>query len=330
MTYLDYKLYNHIIKYDKRLQVIEDKILRKATDNHGQLDILLDSSGKLHLIGGGHTDDNNYYYVQTNTTSLTFNEFKITPFMTYPKMFEYNNFIYIIYRDSLQQHSNYDRWVLVKTPVTSTTIDFSSKEIITVTGNESFLPGYGNTSNLIGNKLFFNCNWYTISIDSSDSGFIIYKNLDNGLWYNVRNQQVSLPFNTSNVDFTGKEFRQSSTVEQNGKQYFINSHLLTDKVEVYEINNSLQKIENSLPQSIFVVGLKSYNNILYCLGTDKYTKNIYLFRTKDGFKTVDKTLISNCGKSPYWSSATFNIIDNKYFVRVLVNYSNLMIERGAI
>ena len=323
MTYLDLYGYNHLIKYDKSFKVLGDYKFNKVSDNHGQLDIQVDVNGRLHLIGGGHTDGNNYYYLEKSANSFTFDSRQLSVMMTYPKLYCNGNDMWIYYRDSLKASSNEDRWVLVKTTITTLNIDFSNKEIITATGGTTTIPGYGQTTLFRGNEFVISCNWYNVSMDSSPAGFVIKKNLTTGVWTDVNNSTISLPIQYSYKNFSGEDFRQSQIAYGNNLYYFMKSEMLQNKVTLCKFNTSFSEKNINLPQNLYVNQLAFNNGYLYCLATKKSTGDVVLYKSNDEFQTYTERLVGNCGRTPTWTSSTMSISNNKALIRLLVHNSNL-------
>lgn len=323
MTYLDLYGYNHVLKYDKNFKVLGDVKLNKATDNHGQLDIQVDMNGRLHLIGGGHTDYNNYYYLERTENSFTFDSRKLSVIMTYPKLYCNGTDMWIYYRDSLKVSSNEDRLVLVKSTITTLDIDFSNKEIITVTGGATRIPGYGQTSLFNGNEFVLSSNWFNVTTDKSPTGFFIRKNLITGNWSDVNNNNITMPIPYTYNNFSGEDFRQSQIAYGNNSYYFMKSEMLQNKVTLCKVNTSFTEKNITLPQNLFVNQLKYINNNLYCLATNKNNGDVVLYKSNDEFLTYSEVLIGNCGTTHNWTSSTMNIENNKIKIRLLVNNSNL-------
>lgn len=328
MTYLDFYGYNHVVKYDKSFNVIANRKFNKVTDSHGQLDIQVDINGRLHIIGGGHTDSNNYYYLEKTKGSFEFYENNISVYMTYPKLYCKGQDMYLFYRDSNRQHANEDRWCLVKSNINTQTIDFSNKEQITETTFGTTLAGYGQTTMFNGDEFVMSCNWYDGTIGKGNKGFFIKKNLITGKWYNINNSELtSLPLTSSYSDFTGDDFRQSQIAYMNSAYYFFKSEMSKKTTSLAKIDkDGYKELKIDLPADLYINGFSCKNGLMYCLSAHKTKGDVMIHVSDDEFATYKSIYVGDFGNSYYWSSCTMNVLSDRIIVRILKDTSNLLIK----
>ena len=119
-TYMNSEGYNIINKCNRSGDILETKMFDDlATDNHGILSLAIDKNGYIHLMGGGHSDFNNYYYRSTNPYSVSeFLKIHLSDSRkTYCHIFAHEDKILGAYRETIETNTNKDRIVYFEAPI---------------------------------------------------------------------------------------------------------------------------------------------------------------------------------------------------------------------
>lgn len=321
-VYQEINFNNYICKINKNTdEVIERFLIDGGTDNHGGLSLAIDKNGYIHLVGGSHNNDLNYY-ISKQPYMLDFTKSVIANSATYPMICIYEDEINIIYR-------TWNETTVNLTHLTKKVNDnnFASKILAIGSVPNGILPSYALTfnSNNLGEFILV-CEWYYNNpIDKSVKEFVLTKSYNSNSWTRVGGNIVDSPLTISDFDFEGKNLWHTDVVWYNDKWCWVMNE--RDVSEIYFVclkNNVLSKVRilNDVGSDVWVNTLAKNNDNLLLYINSKSTNLNNILMSDDEFKTYIYKNIGYAYDTIYWTT----ISANEGYYYFLVN-NNLLLRR---
>lgn len=304
-TYMNSDNHNVINKCNKSGDVIESKVLDEVTtDNHGILSIAIDKNGYIHLMGGGHSDFNNYYYRSTTPHSVS-NFLKIqlsNSRKTYCHIFTHENKILGAYRETSEVNTNKDRIVYFEAPINVESLgDFKFVPLTVV--KDGIQPSYPFNVYSDNNGIFINFGWYLNSQDKTPKILSIYKNHNNTLWKKVGGEGVTIPVDDTLYSISGDDLCSTSWIKDGNKYIclFFDRNIGQVMLRTFEGDTISDKtiLENQTLLPLNIVRYKGYVLAFVYDLTDNYS---YLIITNNSFETYRKICLFETGYTQWWNT----------------------------
>ena len=325
-TYLDSEFYNHVVKCDKKLNIILDKKLNKATDTHGGCSIVKDKKGYIHLLGGGHSTLNSYYYKSSLPNDIS--EFDTVLFKeqsTYLYLFVIYDKICIIYRQNIINNSNYDKLVYIEKNTDDKDFDYNNKIMINELNN-NYVAAYSINVTHLDNKLFLTFNWYNISRDYSESTLTLIKNDNENYFRRIDNTPLLTLITHNDYDFICNDTRNTNVINIENEYYFLSTSMIEGTIEIINIfkktKNKLFKIKEGFVNSISKV------NDHYLLFITM-SNELHVIKTYDfiNFNVVEKINVYN---TLNWNTCyANNTYENEVYFFTLIKNKLLKFKKGV-
>ena len=304
-TYMNSEGYNIINKCNRSGDILETKMFDDlATDNHGILSLAIDKNGYIHLMGGGHSDFNNYYYRSTNPYSVSeFLKIHLSDSRkTYCHIFAHEDKILGAYRETIEANTNKDRIVYFEAPINVTSLEGFNFTPLTVI-KDNIQPSYPFNVYSDESGIFINFGWYLNSQDKTPKILSIYKNHNNALWKKVGGEEVAIPVNDTLYSVVGDDLCSTSWIKDGNKYIclFFDRNIGQVTLRTFDNNTISDKsiLENQTLLPLNIIRYKGYVlSFVYDLA-DNYS---YLIVTNNSFETYRKICLFETGYTQWWNT----------------------------
>ena len=330
-TYMNSEGYNIINKCNHSGDILETKVFDDlATDNHGILSLAIDKNGYIHLMGGGHSDFNNYYYRSTNPYSVSeFLKIHLSDSRkTYCHIFAHEDKILGAYRETIEANTNKDRIVYFEAPINVMSLEGFKFTPLTAI-KDDIQPSYPFNVYSDENGIFINFGWYLKSQDKTPKILSIYKNHNNTLWKKVGGEEVVIPVDDTLYSIVGDDLCSTSWIKDGNKYIclFFDRNIGQVTLRTFDSNTISDKsiLENQILLPLNIVRYKGYVlSFVYDLA-DNYS---YLIVTNNSFETYRKICLFETGYTQWWNTiSTTNQESNTMIPYLsLYNLSNLWLN----
>ena len=304
-TYMNSDGYNIINKCNRSGDILETKMFDDlATDNHGILSLAIDKNGYIHLMGGGHSDFNNYYYRSTNPYSVSeFLKIHLSDSRkTYCHIFAHEDKILGAYRETIEANTNKDRIVYFEAPINVTSLEGFQFTPLTAI-KDDIQPSYPFNVYSDESGIFINFGWYLNSQDKTPKILSIYKNHNNTLWKKVGGEEVAIPVNDTLYSVVGDDLCSTSWIKDGNKYIclFFDRNIGQVTLRTFDNNTISDKsiLENQTLLPLNIIRYKGYVlSFVYDLA-DNYS---YLIVTNNSFETYRKICLFETGYTQWWNT----------------------------
>ena len=304
-TYMNSEGYNIINKCNRSGDILETKMFDDlATDNHGILSLAIDKNGYIHLMGGGHSDFNNYYYRSTNPYSVSeFLKIHLSDSRkTYCHIFAHEDKILGAYRETIEADTNKDRIVYFEAPINVMSLEGFKFTPLTAI-KDDIQPSYPFNVYSDESGIFINFGWYLNSQDKTPKILSIYKNHNNTLWKKVGGEEVAIPVNDTLYSVVGDDLCSTSWIKDGNKYIclFFDRNIGQVTLRTFDSNTISDKsiLENQILLPLNIVRYKGYVlSFVYDLA-DNYS---YLIVTNNSFETYRKICLFETGYTQWWNT----------------------------
>ena len=304
-TYMNSEGYNIINKCNRSGDILETKMFDDlATDNHGILSLAIDKNGYIHLMGGGHSDFNNYYYRSTNPYSVSeFLKIHLSDSRkTYCHIFAHEDKILGAYRETIEANTTKDRIVYFEAPINVMSLEGFEFTPLTVI-KDNIQPSYPFNVYSDESGIFINFGWYLNSQDKTPKILSIYKNHNNTLWKKVGGEEVAIPVNDTLYSVVGDDLCSTSWIKDGNKYIclFFDRNIGQVTLRTFDNNTISDKsiLENQTLLPLNIIRYKGYVlSFVYDLA-DNYS---YLIVTNNSFETYRKICLFETGYTQWWNT----------------------------
>lgn len=304
-TYMNSEGYNIINKCNHSGDILETKVFDDlTTDNHGILSLAIDKNGYIHLMGGGHSDFNNYYYRSTNPYSVSeFLKIHLSDSRkTYCHIFAHEDKILGAYRETIEANTNKDRIVYFEAPINVTSLEGFKFTPLTAI-KDDIQPSYPFNVYSDEGGIFINFGWYLNSQDKTPKILSVYKNHNNTLWKKVGGEEVAIPVDDTLYSVVGDDLCSTSWIKDGNKYIclFFDRNIGQVMLRTFDSNTISDKsiLENQILLPLNIVRYKGYVlSFVYDLA-DNYS---YLITTNNSFETYRKICLFETGYTQWWNT----------------------------